>query len=93
MQRTVDTYRIDQLGKGNAALSASKRRAEELTGQLAAEYRAKKAEIQAFRKQPVERVMERLGEKLRGVTISIQPWANDATPSNLQVKQIGGLNK
>ena len=45
-----------------------------------------KAQIEAFRNQPVERVMERLGQRLVGSTISIQPWSNDAAPSRLQVE-------
>ena len=40
--------------------------------------------------QPLERVMERLGERLEGVTIDIQPWANDSVPSRLQVEKVGG---
>lgn len=89
-KRTVDTLRIEQVGQGQAALSASVRQAEELRGQLEANYQARKAEIDAFRNQPVERVMERLGERLEGVTIDIQPWADDATPSRVQMQQVGG---
>ena len=37
-----------------------------------------------------ESVMERLGERLEGVTIDIQPWANDSVPSRLQVEKVGG---
>ena len=33
--------------------------------------------------------MERLGERLKGVTIAIQPWASDAAPSRVEVEQIG----
>lgn len=88
--RQVDTYRIETLGQGQAAKSASVRQAEELSGQLDAEYLAKKAAIDAFQTQPVERVMERLGEKLKGVTIDIQPWASDASPSRIQLEQVGG---
>lgn len=89
-KRAVDTMRIEKVGQGQAALSASVRQAEELKGQLQAEYQARKAEIDAFRNQPVERVMERLGERLEGVTINIQPWADDATPSRLKLEQAGG---
>ena len=42
--------------------------------------------IDAFKTQPVERVMERIGEKLEGVTIDIQPWASDATPQRVQLE-------
>lgn len=85
--RAVDTMRIEKLGQGQAALSASVRQAEELRGQLAAEYQSRKAAIDAFRNQPVERVMERLGERLEGITIDIQPWSEDATPSRIQLEQ------
>lgn len=89
-RRQVDTYKIEKLGAGQAALSAAKGRAEELKGQLGAQYQSKKAEIDAFRNQPVERVMERLGERLRGVTIEIQPFKNDGQPQRVQLEQIGG---
>ena len=84
-KRAVDTYRIGKIAEGQAALSAAIQQAKELTGELAAKYSAKQSEIAAFRTQPVARVMEKLGEKLKGVTISIQPWANDATPSRIQL--------
>jgi hypothetical protein len=88
--RAVDTAKIEKVAGGEASLSASRQRAIELAGQLEAQYAAKKAEIDAFRVQPVERVMERLGERLEGVTIDIQPWSNDTVPSRLQVEKIGG---
>jgi hypothetical protein len=90
VRQSVDTYRIAQVGQGQAALSSAERRAEELTGELAARFQARRAEIDAFRTQPVERVMERLGERLDGVTIEIQPWADDATPRRVQLDQLGG---
>ena len=89
-KREADTFLISQVGKGQAALSASAQRAAQLEGELSAEYEAKKAEITAFRTQPVERVMERLGERLKGVTIEIQPWANDSVPSRIEMEQVGG---
>ncbi len=82
--REVDTYKIEKLAAGQASRSASKSTADQLKGQLEAQYASKKAEIDAFRNQPVERVMERLGERLRGVTIAIEPWANDASPSRVE---------
>ncbi|MDC0671749.1 SPFH domain-containing protein [Nannocystis radixulma] len=88
--RESDTYKISKVAEGQASLSAAKQQAAELRGQLDALYRARKAEIDAFRSQPVERVMERLGERLRGVTIAIEPWANDANPSRVEVEKIGG---
>ncbi|MCA9694933.1 MAG: hypothetical protein KC636_35470, partial [Myxococcales bacterium] len=88
--REVDTYKIAMVGQGQAARSAAQRKAQELKGQLEAEYRSRKAEIDAFRSQPVERVMERLGEALKGVTIDIQPFADDATPSRVRIEEIGG---
>ncbi len=88
-KRESDAYRIDKVAAGEAALSGSQRTAEELLGQLAAEYQQKQAEIDAFKNQPVERVMERLGERLQGVTIQIQPWANDGAPKRLQIEQAG----
>jgi len=81
--RAADTYRIEKIGQGQAKLAAAETRAEELRGQLEADYRGKKAEVEAFRSQPVERVMQRLGESLKGVTIQIEPWANDANPSRV----------
>ncbi len=89
-RRKADSYRIEQVAKGQAAKSAAERQAEELAGQLDAQYDNKRATINAFQTQPVERVMERLGEKLKGVTIDIQPWADDSTPSRLRVEQVGG---
>jgi regulator of protease activity HflC (stomatin/prohibitin superfamily) len=89
-KRQVDAYRIEKLGAGQASRSASKGRAEELKGQLDAQYQSKKAEIDAFRNQPVERVMERLGERLEGVTIQIQPFKQDGSPQRVQLEQVGG---
>jgi membrane protease subunit HflC len=82
-KRAADTYAVEKRGEGQAKLAAAQTKAEELTGQLAAEYRSKKAKIEAFRSQPIERVMERLGESLTDVTIRIEPWANDANPSRV----------
>jgi membrane protease subunit HflC len=87
-KREVDAYKIDKVAAGQAARSASVRSAEELTGQLTAQLASRRAEIDAFRNQPVERVMERLGERLEGVTIEIQPWTNDSSPSRLQYQQV-----
>jgi membrane protease subunit HflC len=89
-KRQVDTYKIEKLGAGQAARSAATGRAQELKGQLDAQYQAKKAEIDAFRNQPVERVMERLGERLKGVTIQIQPFKNDGQPQRVQLENVGG---
>ena len=89
-KRVVDSYKIEKIAEGQAALSGAKRKAGELKGQLDAEYMSRKAEIEPFRNQPVERVMERLGERLEGVTIEIQPWTSDATPSRVQYEQAGG---
>jgi membrane protease subunit HflC len=88
--RQVDTYKIEKLAAGQASRSASQGKAEELKGQLAAEYAGKKAEIDAFRNQPVERVMERLGERLEGSTIQIQPFKNDGSPQRVQLENLGG---
>jgi len=88
--RQVDTYKIETVGKGQAERAAAESKATELKGQLDAEYRSRKAQIDAFRTQPVERVMERLGERLKGVTIDIQPWADDSTPSRVRMSQIAG---
>jgi regulator of protease activity HflC (stomatin/prohibitin superfamily) len=88
--REVDTYKIDKLAAGQAARSASKSTADQLKGQLDAEYQSRKAEIDAFKNQPVERVMERLGERLKGVTIEIQPFRNDGNPQRVQLENVGG---
>jgi SPFH domain / Band 7 family len=85
--READAYRIDKVAAGNAALSGSQRTAEELSGQLLAQYEQKRAQIEAFKNQPVERVMERLGERLQGITIDIQPFTSDASPKRIQVEQ------
>jgi membrane protease subunit HflC len=88
--RQVDTYKIEKLAAGQAARSASQGKAEELKGQLNADYAAKRAEIDAFRNQPVERVMERLGERLKGSTIEIQPYRNDGSPQRVELENVGG---
>ncbi len=87
VKRQTDTYRIEKVAQGQANLSAAQARATELAGALDAKFRAKKAEIDAFRTQPVERVMERLGEALADVTVSIQPFASDATPTRIRLEQ------
>jgi hypothetical protein len=88
-KQEADTHAIVVLGEGQAHLSGKEGAALELQGELTATYMSKQAEISAFRNQPVERVMERLGEKLRGVTISIEPWASDATPSRIVLEKLG----
>jgi hypothetical protein len=89
--RQVDTYKIEKLAAGQASRSASVGRAQELKGQLEAQYASRKAEIEPFRNQPVERVMERLGSRLEGVTIEIQPYRNDGSPQRVQVEKVGGV--
>ncbi len=89
-KREVDAYKIDKVANGESARAAQKGRAEELKGQLTAQYQSKQAQIDAFRNQPVERVMERLGERLRGVTIDIQPFSHDGTPKRIQLENVGG---
>jgi membrane protease subunit HflC len=88
VKRTADTYRIGKIGEGQASLSAATQSAQQLKGELEAKYSGRKAEIDAFRTQPVERVMERLGERLAGVTIAIQPYADDATPSRVRFEEL-----
>jgi hypothetical protein len=88
VKRTSDTYRIGKIGEGQASLSAAEQTATQLKGELDAKYAARKAEIDAFRTQPIERVMERLGERLAGVTIEIQPYADDATPSRVRYEDV-----
>jgi regulator of protease activity HflC (stomatin/prohibitin superfamily) len=87
-QRQSDTYYIEKIAVGQAALSAAAGIAKQLQGELDAKYLAKRAEIEAFRSQPVERVMERLATRLEGVTIHIQPYADDATPSRVQYEEV-----
>lgn len=86
--REVDTYRVEQIAVGQAKLSAAEQKARELTGELSAKLDEKRAEIGAFRTQPRERVMQRIAERLQGVTIHIQPYASDATPSRVQLEQV-----
>ena len=88
--RQVDTYKIEKVAAGEAARAGAKGKADELVGQLLAEFQSRKAEIDAFRNQPVERVMERLGDRLKGVTIQIQPFRQDGSPSRVQLETIGG---
>ncbi len=88
--REVDTTRIEKIAAGEASLSGARQRSVELKGQLDAQFASRRAEIDAFRAQPVERVMQRLGERLKDVTIDIQPWSNDSVPSRLQVEQAAG---
>ena len=88
--REVDSYKIDKLAAGEAAKSAAKSQAVELKGQLDAEYMSRRAQIDAFRNQPVERVMQRLGERLKGVTIEIQPYRQDGSPQRIQLENVGG---
>jgi membrane protease subunit HflC len=88
--REVDTYKIEKVGAGQASRSANKGKADELKGQLDAQYASRRAEIDAFKNQPVERVMQRLGERLKGVTIEIQPFRNDGSPTRVQLENLGG---
>jgi membrane protease subunit HflC len=88
--REVDSYKIDKVAAGEAARSAAKSKSAQLKGELDAQYSAKQAEIDAFRNQPVERVMERLGERLKGVTIEIQPFQQDGAPRRIQLENVGG---
>jgi hypothetical protein len=88
--REVDAYKIGKVASGEAARAGAQSKADELKGQLDAEYAGKKAEIDAFRNQPVERVMERLGERLKGVTIDIQPIRQDGQPTRIQLENVGG---
>jgi hypothetical protein len=89
-KRETDTYKIEKFAAGQAARSASQSSSEQLKGQLGAQYESKKAEIDPFKNQPVERVMERLGERLKGVTIQIQPYQNDGHPQRVQVENVAG---
>ncbi|HTR49433.1 MAG TPA: SPFH domain-containing protein [Kofleriaceae bacterium] len=87
--REVDSYKIDKLASGEASRSGAKSKSTQLKGELDAEYAAKQAEIDAFRNQPVERVMERLGDRLKGVTIEIQPYQHDGSPKRIQLENVG----
>jgi len=89
--REVDTYKIEKVAAGQASRSGNKSKADELKGQLDALYASRRAEIDAFRNQPVERVMQRLGERLKGVTIEIQPFRNDGSPTRVQLENVGGV--
>ncbi len=90
VHREVDTYKIEKVASGQASRSANKGKADELKGQLDAQYASRRAEIDAFKNQPVERVMQRLGERLKGVTIEIQPFRNDGSPTRVQLENLGG---
>ena len=88
--REVDSYKIDRVAAGEAARSAAKSKAVQLKGELDAELASRTAQIDAFRNQPVERVMQRLGERLKGVTIEIQPYQQDGSPKRIQLENVGG---
>jgi regulator of protease activity HflC (stomatin/prohibitin superfamily) len=83
-KRETDTYHIEKIAEGQATLSAAEGIAKQLEGELEAKYQGRKSEIDAFRSQPIERVMEKLATRLDNVTIHIEPFANDATPSRIQ---------
>jgi membrane protease subunit HflC len=87
-KREADTYHIEKIAHGQAALSAATGAAKQLQAELEAKYQARKAEIEAFRSQPVERVMEKLATRLSNVTIHIKPYADDATPSRIQYEGV-----
>lgn len=89
-KRETDTYHIEKIAAGQAALSAATGAAKQLEAELEAKYQSRKAEIDAFRTQPVERVMERLATRLSNVTIHIQPYADDAAPQRLNVQGVTG---
>jgi membrane protease subunit HflC len=89
VHREVDSYKIGKVANGEAARSAATSKADQLKGELDAQYQGKKATIDAFRNQPVERVMEKLGERLKGVTIDIQPIRQDGTPTRIQLENVG----
>jgi membrane protease subunit HflC len=86
-KREADTYRISKIAYGQAAYSGAVQEATQLKGKLQAQLAERRAEINAFRNQSIERVMEQIGKRLVGVTVSIQPYADDATPSRLQITQ------
>jgi hypothetical protein len=87
-KREADTYHIEKIGAGQAALSAAEGAAKPMEAELEAKYLSRKAEIDAFRTQPVERVMEKLASRLQNVTIHIQPYADDAAPQRLNVQGV-----
>jgi hypothetical protein len=89
-KREADTYHIGKIAAGQAALSAAESAAKQIEAELEAKYQSRKAEIDAFRTQPVERVMERLATRLQNVTIHIQPYADDAAPQRLNVQGVTG---
>lgn len=87
-KRESDADYIEKIAAGQTALSAAEGIAKQLQGELAAKYLAKRAEIAAFVVQPVERVMEKLATRLRGVTIHIQPYADDATVARVRYEEL-----
>lgn len=89
-KREADTYHIEKISAGQASLSAAEGAAKQMEAELEAKYQSRKAEIDAFRTQPVERVMERLATRLQNVTIHIQPYADDAAPQRLNVQGVNG---
>jgi regulator of protease activity HflC (stomatin/prohibitin superfamily) len=89
-KREADTYHIEKISAGQASLSAAEGAAKQMEAELEAKYQSRKSEIDAFRTQPVERVMERLATRLQNVTIHIQPYADDAAPQRLNVQGVNG---
>jgi membrane protease subunit HflC len=88
VKQEVDTYKIAKMAEGQAALSAAGHKADELEGEYEAKFIAQKAEVDAFKSLPVERVMQRLGEQLENVTIDIQPWAADSSPTTVKYEEV-----
>lgn len=88
VKSSADTYRIGKIADGQATLSAAQQTAAQLVAELDLKFAGRKAEIDAFRTQPVERVMERLGERLKGITLAIQPYADDATPARVRYEEM-----
>ena len=89
-EQAADRLRISKIAKGTASRSAATEEAKQLKGTLKAKLAAKKAEIEAFRSQPKERVMQAIAERLQGVTASVQPYTNDSNPTKVIVDGLGG---
>lgn len=87
-KREADTYHIEKIAAGQTALSAADGIAKQLQGELDAKYLGKRADVAAFERQPVERVMEKLATRLRGSKLHIVPYANDATVSHVQYEEL-----
>lgn len=89
-KQSADRLRIAKIAAGTAFLSGAQQKAKQLAGTLRAKLAALRAEIEAFRSQPRERVMQAIAERLAGITVDVQPYSDDPNPQRVIVDGLGG---